>query len=77
MVATGTETAVRSVDVIAELIEPRVSITLLAADADNRILECATDGGVGLIVTGDKEMLALRDYEGIWIASLRDYLESH
>ncbi len=61
---------------IGEVIEPRVSITVLADDADNRILECAVDGGAQLIVTGDKGMLALRDSEGIRIVRLGQYLES-
>jgi predicted nucleic acid-binding protein len=43
---------------------------------DNRILECAVFGKADLIVTGDKEMLRLKEYMGVKIASLRDYLES-
>ncbi len=61
---------------IAEVIEPQVSITMLADEADNRILECALDGGAELIVTGDKEMLGLSDYEGVRIVRLGAYLES-
>jgi len=33
--------------------------------ADNRILECAVASGASAIVTGDKELLALGNYEGI------------
>jgi predicted nucleic acid-binding protein len=39
-------------------------------------LECAVFGRAELIVTGDKEMLRLKEYMGIKITSLRDYLES-
>ncbi len=60
---------------IAETIEPSVSIAVLADEPDNRILECALAGGAELIVTGDKEMLALGDHEGVRIVRLREYLE--
>ena len=60
---------------IAEVIEPSISIGALADEADNRIVECAVDGGAELVVTGDKEMLALGQYEGIRMVSLGDYLD--
>jgi len=60
---------------IAETIEPSVSIAVLADEPDNRILECALAGGAELMVTGDKEMLALGDHEGVRIVRLGEYLE--
>ena len=44
-------------------------------EPDNRILECAAFGKAGLIVAGDKEMLRLKEYVGVKIASLREYLD--
>ena len=44
-------------------------------EPDNRILECADFGKADLIVTGDKEMLRLKEFKGVKIASLREYLE--
>jgi len=64
------------VDGIAEVVEPGVSVTVLADEADNRILECALDGGAELVVTGDKEMLALGDHEGVRIVRSREDLAS-
>ena len=49
---------------------------MLKDEPDNRILECAISGKADLIVTGDKEMLGLKEYLGIKIERLRDYLES-
>ena len=49
-------------------------IRVLKDEPDNRILECAVAGGANLIVTGDKEMLRLKQFEGIKIISLRGYL---
>ena len=45
-------------------------------EPDNRILERAVFRKADLIVTGDKEMLRLKEYMGVKIASLRDYVES-
>lgn len=58
------------------LVEPAERIAVLTDDPDNRILECAVAGGADCIVTGDKAMLALKEYEGIRILSLREYLAS-
>jgi predicted nucleic acid-binding protein len=41
---------------------------------DNRVLECAVEGGADLIVTGDRAMLRLGRFEGVAIVSLRDFL---
>ncbi len=59
---------------IAEIVKPSVRIKVLKEPADNRILECAVSGRADIIVTGDKEMLNLKHYQGIKILSLRKYL---
>jgi len=43
-------------------------------EPDNRILECAIEGNADAIVTGDRALLELRDYTGVRIISLGDYL---
>jgi len=63
-------------DGLAEVVEPTLRVFALADSPDNRILECAVAGGADLIVTGDKQMLALKSYEGIRIASLSNYLRA-
>jgi len=60
----------------AEIVEPTFRVAVLADAPDNRILECAVAGGADLIVTGDKQMLALGSYENVRITRLRDYLET-
>ena len=40
---------------------------LLKDDPDNRILKCAVAGRADLIVTGDRELLALKEFEGVRI----------
>jgi putative PIN family toxin of toxin-antitoxin system len=61
---------------LGELVRPDQRVRVFRDEPDNRILECAVFGKADLIVTGDKEMLRLKEYMGVKIASLRDYLES-
>jgi putative PIN family toxin of toxin-antitoxin system len=61
---------------LGELVEPKQTVRVLKDEPDNRILECATFGKADIIVTGDKEMLRLGEYDRVKIVSLREYLES-
>lgn len=60
---------------IADLVTPAEAIQVLKDDPDNRVLECAVDGGAEVIVTGDRAMLDLRSCGKTRIVSLRPYLE--
>jgi putative PIN family toxin of toxin-antitoxin system len=59
---------------MAEVVKPKNRVKVFKDDPDNRILECAESGRADAIVTGDKEMLLVRQYRGIPLISLRDYL---
>ena len=59
---------------MAELVEPKNTVEVFNDDPDNRVLECAESGQADVIVTGDKEMLLLKRYQGIQLITLRDYL---
>lgn len=61
---------------LAELVSPTERIRIFKDESDNRILECALCGETDIIVTGDKEMLKLREYKRVKIISLKEYLES-
>jgi putative PIN family toxin of toxin-antitoxin system len=61
-------------DELGTMIETTSTIEDLADDPDNRILECAIDGGAECVVTGDSAMLALKTWRGIRIMSLAGYL---
>ncbi len=61
---------------LATIVHPAKRIDILADGADNRIIECAVSGKANAIVTGGKEMLDLKDYLGIKIISLKEYLSS-
>ncbi len=58
-----------------EIVEPTVPLDVFRDGPDNRILECAAEGKAEVIVTGDKAMLAIGEYEGIRLITLADYLK--
>ena len=61
---------------LGELVKPIQRISIFKDNPDNRILECAIHGKAVALVTGDKEILRLREYKGIKIISLKEYTES-
>ncbi len=61
---------------ITEMVRPTRRLHVFRDEADNRILECAVAGHAAAIVTGDRQMLAQRNFENVAIISLRTYLES-
>jgi uncharacterized protein len=60
---------------LAELIVPRKKLAILEDEPDNRILECAATAHADVIVTGDRAMLDLKEYQDIRILSLRQFLD--
>jgi len=60
---------------VAELVTPARRLRVLSDLPDNRILECALSAEADLIVTGDREMLALGIWKGIELVSLRQFVD--
>jgi putative PIN family toxin of toxin-antitoxin system len=58
------------------LVEPPHRLSVFRDEPDNRILECAVKGKAGVIVTGDKAMLAIGGTKGIRVITLADYLDT-
>ncbi len=58
-----------------QMVTPTETLSILADEPDNRILECAIAANADLIVTGDRQMLTLGNFRQIRIVSLADYLE--
>lgn len=55
---------------LTRIVEPSAHIDVIKADPDdNRVLEAAIEGRVDYIVTGDHDLLDLREYEGIAIVT--------
>lgn len=59
---------------IAELVRPTEKVNILKDEPDNRIIECALESKADVIVTGDKEMLKIKQFHGIRVISLKEYL---
>jgi uncharacterized protein len=66
----------RDIGEIATVVEPEVELSVLDDDPDNRVLECAVAAGAAAIVTGDKELLSLKNYEGVGIMTVADLLHT-
>ena len=50
-------------------VKPRRRLHVVKDDPDNRILECAVAGDAQVIVTGDRALLALKEYHGIRVVA--------
>lgn len=60
---------------LGELVKPTQKITVFKDDSGNRILECAVYGRADVLIAGGKERLKRREYKGIKIISLKEYIE--
>ena len=60
---------------IGEVVKPRLRVSVLPDEPDNRILEAAVAGRAAAVVTGDKALLALGAYREIPILTLARYLD--
>jgi uncharacterized protein len=58
----------------ATIVRSSHNVSVLEDVPDNRILECAVTAQADLIVTGDHHLLVLREFEGIPIVRLVDFL---
>ncbi len=60
---------------IAEIVEPETRLSVIAADhEDNRVLECAVEGGADVIVSGDRDLPALGRYAEIPVCRPQEFL---
>jgi len=55
------------------MVTPTETLSILADEPDNRILECAVAASADMIVTGDRLMLTLGKFQGIRRASSRAF----
>ncbi|MFH1563461.1 MAG: putative toxin-antitoxin system toxin component, PIN family [Nitrospirota bacterium] len=60
----------------SRLVEPKISLTVCQDLDDNKFLECAIEAGVDYIVSGDKHLLNLGEYEGIKILTPKKFREA-
>jgi putative PIN family toxin of toxin-antitoxin system len=72
--ADDIKAALKQISRAARIAKPSRRIAAVNDEADNRILECAVAAGADLLVTGDRHLLKLRQFEGIPIVRLADFL---
>ena len=56
-------------------VEPKQTLDVVKSDPDdNRIVECALESGSEVIVTNDKDLLRMKEYQGIRMVKVLDFL---
>lgn len=61
----------------ADIVQPKTVPTVIADDPDDdHILACAVAGEAAIIVSGNKHLLRLKEYEGIPIVRPMDFLRT-
>jgi putative PIN family toxin of toxin-antitoxin system len=73
---TKTQSAIQRIKGFSEMVYHNEHLTVIADDPDNRILECALKAQADLIISGDKHLLNLRNYQGIKMVTPGEFLES-
>jgi putative PIN family toxin of toxin-antitoxin system len=60
----------------ARTVTPAVQLDVVKEDPDdNKILECAVTAGSDFIITGDKDLLRLGQYDAVRIVNVADVLD--
>lgn len=67
---------VRQIGRVGEIVRPNRTLRVLRDEADNRVLECAEAGRADLIVSGDRDLLRLKQHAGISIVRPADFVRT-
>lgn len=60
---------------LATVIEPSSEIAIIKDDPDdNKVLECAKDGKADFVISNDKHLLMVKEFEGIKIVTPKEFL---
>lgn len=74
---TERETIKRKVARVAEIVQPKTIPEVIVDDPDDHhVLACVVAGKANLIVSGDRHLLSLKEYEGIPIVRPMDFLRT-
>lgn len=68
--------ALKHISKISVVVKPSKRLNVLSDAPDNRVLECAKEADANLIVTGDRHLLDLKEYQGIGITRITGFLYS-
>jgi len=65
---------VSAVREVAEIVHTSSRVERCKHQNDNRVLECAVDGGAEYIITGDSDLLELKSFRKVKIIAVREFL---
>ncbi|MCM1100210.1 MAG: putative toxin-antitoxin system toxin component, PIN family [Clostridium sp.] len=60
-----------------EIIEPVTQVEICRDPDDNKFLECAADSHALYIVSGDKDLLIIGQFENVQIVTAKDFYEKY
>ncbi|HHW58098.1 MAG TPA: putative toxin-antitoxin system toxin component, PIN family [Clostridia bacterium] len=63
------------VEELAEFVHVSSNIAISRDKEDNKFINCAVDGNCNFIVTGDKDLLEIKEYNGIRIVTVKEFLQ--
>jgi len=61
---------------LAEMVETWSELNECRDEKDNRVLECAVDGGAMYIISGDLHLLELKSFKNIKVATVSKFLSN-
>ena len=61
-------------EVVCQTVFPQKRLRVVRDQADNRVVEVAVEARADVVVTGDKDLLVLKEYKGIRMVLPGDYL---
>jgi putative PIN family toxin of toxin-antitoxin system len=68
----------RLVERLAQVVTPAAPFASVCRDPnDGKFLACAEAGGAAVIVSGDKDLLAVGEYAGVRVLTPRAFVEAH
>lgn len=70
------EAVLRQIVRLADVVRPTANLRVFSDDPDNRVLECAIDGSAEMIVSGDRHLLDLGEFQGIRVMTVSELLHS-
>jgi len=60
-----------------EIIMPKTNVEICRDADDNKFINCALDGNCNFIISGDHDLLVLKEYQNIKIISVREFFHEY
>ena len=60
-----------------EMIEPKTKVKISRDPDDDKFIECAKDAQALYIISGDKDLLVIKEYDGIEIITAKEFCDKY